>query len=392
MHSFRNDYSEGAHPKVLKTLTETNFQQTRGYGLDPRCQTARELIRTLCAAPEADVHFLVGGTQTNLLVIESMLKPYEAVISAHTGHVNVHETGAIEGTGHKVIAVPSPDGKLTPAMIESVPELHSDEHQVKPAMVYVSNTTEIGTVYSKAELQALRQCCDKHGLLLFLDGARLGSALACGDMDLPDYAALADVFYIGGTKNGALFGEALVFAKAREDGRQEGYAQGMAEASQESRQLREEQARRMEEEVHRFMEQAGVALDRQMDQSVADLRDLALAVAEKVVCVSLKSSGDVISRMIQTAIDKRKKKEWVHIYISECDAKRLTQIPASLSAALTALSDRVRLIPMSDDESGTCIIEMPDEIVDASAATQLNNLRTILMDTANSASGMNLFH
>ena len=183
-----------------------------------------------------------------------------------------------------------------------------------------------------------------------------------------------------------------VFAKAREDGRQEGYAQGMAEASQESRQLREEQARRMEEEVHRFMEQAGVALDRQMDQSVADLRDLALAVAEKVVCVSLKSSADVISRMIQTAIDKRKKKEWVHIYISECDAKRLTQIPASLSAALTALSDRVRLIPMSDDESGTCIIEMPDEIVDASAATQLNNLRTILMDTANSASGMNLFH
>ena len=183
-----------------------------------------------------------------------------------------------------------------------------------------------------------------------------------------------------------------VFAKAREDGRQEGYVQGMAEASQESRQLREEQARRMEEEVHRFMEQAGVALDRQMDQSVADLRDLALAVAEKVVCVSLKSSGDVISRMIQTAIDKRKKKEWVHIYISECDAKRLTQIPASLSAALSALSDRVRLIPMSDDESGTCIIEMPDEIVDASAATQLNNLRTILMDTANSASGMNLFH
>lgn len=210
MYSFRNDYSEGAHPKVLKALTDTNFEQTRGYGLDPRCQKARELIRGLCAAPEADVHFLVGGTQTNLLVIEAMLKPYEAVIAAHTGHVNVHETGAIEGTGHKVIAVPSPDGKLTPAMIESVPELHSDEHQVKPAMAYVSNTTETGTVYSKAELTALRQCCDEHGLLLFLDGARLGSALACGDMTLPDYAALADVFYIGGTKNGALCGEALV--------------------------------------------------------------------------------------------------------------------------------------------------------------------------------------
>ena len=212
MYSFRNDYSEGAHPKVLKALTETNFQQTRGYGLDPLCQKTRDLIRSLCAAPDADVHFLVGGTQTNLLVVEALLRPYEAVISAHTGHVNVHETGAIEGTGHKVIAVPSPDGKLTPAMIESVPELHSDEHQVKPAMVYVSNTTEIGTVYSKAELQALRQCCGKHGLLLFLDGARLGPALACGDLSLPDYAALTDAFYIGGTKNGALFGEALVIA------------------------------------------------------------------------------------------------------------------------------------------------------------------------------------
>ena len=182
-----------------------------------------------------------------------------------------------------------------------------------------------------------------------------------------------------------------VFAKAREEGYREGYAAGMAQAGEESKQLREEQARRMEEEVHRFMEQAGVALDRQMDQCVPDLRDLAMAVAEKVVCISLKSSADVISRMIQTAIDKRKKKEWVHIYIAECDAKRLSQIPASLSGALSALSDRVRIIPMSDDESGTCIIEMPDEIVDASAATQLNNLRSILMDTANSASGMNLF-
>ena len=182
-----------------------------------------------------------------------------------------------------------------------------------------------------------------------------------------------------------------VFAKAREEGYQEGYVQGMAQAAVESKQLREEQAQRMEEEVHRFMEQAGVALDRQMDQSVDDLRDLALAVAEKVVCVSLKSSADVISRMIQAAIDKRKKKEWVHIYISECDAKRLSQIPASLSAALSALSDRVRIIPMADDESGTCIIEMPDEIVDASAATQLHNLRTILTDTANSASGITIF-
>ncbi len=182
-----------------------------------------------------------------------------------------------------------------------------------------------------------------------------------------------------------------VFARARENGYQDGYAEGMVQAAGEAAQQREEQAQRQEEEVHRFLEQAGHALDRQMDQSVADLRDLALAVAEKVVCVSLKSSADVISRMIQTAIDKRKKKEWVHIYIAECDAKRLTQIPAPLSAALSALSDRVRIIPMSDDESGTCIIEMPDEIVDASAATQLNSLRTILMDTASSGSGMNLF-
>ena len=178
-----------------------------------------------------------------------------------------------------------------------------------------------------------------------------------------------------------------VFAKARGEGYQEGFVAGMAQAAEESRQAREEQAVRLEEEIHRFMEHAGVALDRQMDQSVDDLRDLAMAVAEKVISVSLKSSADVIARMIQTAIDKRKKKEWVHIYIAECDAKRLTQLPASLTAALSAMSDRVRIIPMADDESGTCIIEMPDEIVDASVSTQLSNLRTILNDTAASASG-----
>lgn len=217
MYSFRNDYSEGAHPKVLQALIETNLEQTCGYGLDPRCQKAADLIRSLCAAPGADVHFLMGGTQANLVTIEALTKPYEAVIAAHTGHVNVHETGAIEGTGRKVVAVPSPDGKVTPAMVESVPELHSNEHQVKPAMVYVSNTTEIGTVYSRAELQALRACCLKHGLLLFLDGARLGSGMACGDLTFEDLAALTDAFYIGGTKNGALFGEALVLPKPRDD-------------------------------------------------------------------------------------------------------------------------------------------------------------------------------
>lgn len=217
MYSFRNDYSEGAHPKVLEALTRTNLEQTRGYGLDPRCQTAADLIRSLCAAPGADVHFLMGGTQTNLLVIEALTRPYEAVICARTGHINVHETGAVEATGRKILALPSPDGKLTPAMIEAVPELRGDEHMVKPAMVYISNTTELGTVYSRAELESLRQCCDRHGLLLFLDGARLGSAMACGDLTFPDCAALTDAFSIGGTKNGALFGEALVLAKPRED-------------------------------------------------------------------------------------------------------------------------------------------------------------------------------
>ena len=217
MYSFRNDYSEGCHPKVLQVLTETNLEQTRGYGLDSRCEQAAGLIRRLCAAPEADVHFLIGGTQANLVVIESLLKPYEAVISAHTGHINVHETGAVEATGRKILALPSLDGKLTPAMVESVPELQGDEHQVKPAMLYISDTTEVGTVYTREELEALRRCCDAHGLLLFLDGARLGSALACGDLTLPALAALTDAFTIGGTKNGALFGEALVMGKPRAD-------------------------------------------------------------------------------------------------------------------------------------------------------------------------------
>ena len=214
MYSFRNDYSEGAHPQVLQALADTNLVQTCGYGLDPICEEARDLIRSLCAAPEADVHFLVGGTQTNLTVIASLLQPYEAVIAAHTGHVNCHETGAIEATGHKVCVAHSPDGKVTPAMVESVLAIHADggEHMVSPKLVYISDTTEIGTVYTKAELISLRHCCDEHGLLLFLDGARLGSALTSpeSDLTLPELAALTDVFTIGGTKNGTLFGEAIV--------------------------------------------------------------------------------------------------------------------------------------------------------------------------------------
>ena len=218
MYSFRNDYSEGAHPRVFQALMDTNSEQTVGYGLDPRCETARDTIRRLCNAPNAAVHFLVGGTQTNLLVIESLLQPYEAVISAHTGHVNVHETGAIEATGHKVCTACAPDGKLTPALVESVVNVHGSEHMVLPRLVYISNTTEVGTLYTRAEVEALRRCCDKHGLFLFLDGARLGSALASpeNDLTLPDLAELTDAFYIGGTKNGAFFGEALVMSASND--------------------------------------------------------------------------------------------------------------------------------------------------------------------------------
>lgn len=218
MHSFLNDYSEGAHPKVLEALTESNLRQTCGYGLDPDCREAADLIRRLCQAPGAAVHFLVGGTATNLVAIDGLLKPYEAVIAAATGHVSRHETGAIEASGHKVCTIPAPEGKLTPELVEQVLHSHDGtEHMVSPRLVYVSNTTEIGTVYRLEELQALRRCCDAHGLLLYLDGARLGSAMAAGGPSLPEIASLTDAFYIGGTKNGALFGEALVLSKPRED-------------------------------------------------------------------------------------------------------------------------------------------------------------------------------
>ncbi len=212
MYSFRNDYSEGAHPRVLQALLDTNLEQTCGYGMDRRCTAAADLIRGLCRAPEAAVHFLTGGTQANLVVIDALLHSYEAVIAAHTGHVNVHETGAIEATGHKVCTAPSPDVKLTPTLVEAVVAAHSTEHMVHPRLVYISDSTETGTVYSRGELAALRRCCDDNGLLLFLDGARLGSALTSPgcDVTLPDLAALTDAFYLGGTKNGALFGEALV--------------------------------------------------------------------------------------------------------------------------------------------------------------------------------------
>lgn len=178
-----------------------------------------------------------------------------------------------------------------------------------------------------------------------------------------------------------------IHQQARDAGRQEGYQQGLEQGRQEAALQREEQAKRLEEEVQAFFDQAGLALDRQLEQNVDQLRDLALAIAEKVISVSLRSSADVVGRMIQSAVEKRKKREWVHIYIAECDARRMGQIPATLTAALQTLSDRVRIIPMADDESGTCVIEMPDEIIDASASTQINNIRSLLMDTPTGAPG-----
>ena len=215
MYSFTNDYSEGAHPRILEAMMNANLTQNVGYGLDAHSLAAAGTIRRLADAPDAAVHFVVGGTQTNLLLIASALRPYQAVIAAATGHVNVHEAGAIEGTGHKVRALPTPDGKLTPEIIAPCLTEHCDEHMVQPKLVYISDSTELGTVYTKAELEALHHFCRLHGLMLYLDGARLGSALtsAPNDLTLKDLAALTDAFYIGGTKNGALLGEALVIQK-----------------------------------------------------------------------------------------------------------------------------------------------------------------------------------
>ena len=216
MIRFDCDYLEGAHPAILQRLAETNMDQTLGYGEDPYCAAAAEKIRKACAAPDAAVHFLVGGTQTNTTVIYSILRPHEGVLAVSTGHINCHEVNAIEGTGHKVLAIPGENGKLTAQAIEDAylawKNDASWEHIVKPGMVYVSQSTETGTLYTKAELEAIRQVCDKYSLPLFLDGARLGYALAADgcDLTLPDIARLCDVFYIGGTKQGALFGEAVV--------------------------------------------------------------------------------------------------------------------------------------------------------------------------------------
>ncbi|MBQ8383107.1 MAG: aminotransferase class I/II-fold pyridoxal phosphate-dependent enzyme [Clostridia bacterium] len=211
MISFRNDYSEVAHPRILEKLLECAHTQNNGYGLDVHSAVAADSIRRLLGR-DADVHFIPGGTQTNLLAISACLRPFECVLTCDTGHINVHETGAIEGTGHKVVTAPHVDGKITPDGVRAMFDAHESEHMVKPRMVYLSDSTELGTVYTKAELTAIRKVCDELGLLLFLDGARLGSALcsAQNDLTLADLAELCDLFYIGGTKNGALFGEALV--------------------------------------------------------------------------------------------------------------------------------------------------------------------------------------
>ena len=215
---FNNDYCEGCHQRILDKLSDTNLVQTPGYGTDDYCRHAADLIRKHCGIDELDVHFLVGGTQTNLTVIDCALRSHQGALCPVSGHINVHETGAVEATGHKVLGLPSTDGKITAKQVRDYVLAHrSDpdaEHTVQPKLVYISNPTELGTLYSLEELSSLSETCHELGLYLFLDGARLGYGLAArgNDVTLRDIARLCDVFYIGGTKMGALFGEAVVFS------------------------------------------------------------------------------------------------------------------------------------------------------------------------------------
>ena len=218
MELFQNDYNQACHPKVLEKLNRCAFEPMVGYGKDDHCKKAADLIREVCGDPNLGVHFLVGGTQTNLTVIAAALKPYQAVIAPATGHISEHETGAIEATGHKVLELPSDDGKLRAEQVEKVIAVHmaddgpGKEHTPQPKMVYISDSTELGTVYTKSELEALGDVCRRYGLYLFMDGARLGYALAApeNDLTIQDIARICDVFYIGGTKMGTMFGEAVV--------------------------------------------------------------------------------------------------------------------------------------------------------------------------------------
>ena len=213
---FTSDYTEGCHPRILDRMVRTNFEQTSGYGTDYHCRNAARYILSECGRENAQVHFLVGGTQTNLTLIATALRPHQGAVCAESGHIHVHETGAVEATGHKCLTLPSPDGKINASQIRELVRLHrvdeSMEHTVQPKLVYISNPTEYGTIYSLAELEALHAVCQKLGLYLFVDGARLGYGLQCrsSDVTMADLARLCDAFYIGGTKVGALFGEALV--------------------------------------------------------------------------------------------------------------------------------------------------------------------------------------
>ncbi len=221
MYHFESDYLEGCCPQILDALRETNLEQTLGYGEDPHCSKAADMIRYVFGCPDAEVHFLVGGTQTNATVIASLLRPHQGVLCAESGHINIHETGAVEHGGHKVLALPSRDGKISAAQVRAALEAHqsdfSREHMVQPGMVYISFPTELGTLYTKEELEDLHQVCSEWEIPLFIDGARLGYGLeASGCRLLPkDIARLSDVFYVGGTKQGALFGEAVVFTRPR---------------------------------------------------------------------------------------------------------------------------------------------------------------------------------
>ena len=216
MYQFQCDYSEGGHQRILDRLMETNLEQTVGYGEDPYCTMARNTIKTVLGREDVDVHFLVGGTQANATVISSVLRPHQGVLCADTGHINVHETGAIEHSGHKVLAIPAVNGLLRAEDITEAMQAHLEEdgpeHTVQPGMAYISFSSETGTVYSMKQLSDISEACKKYGLPLFIDGARMGYGLSSEgcDVTIRDIADLADVFYIGGTKQGALFGEAVV--------------------------------------------------------------------------------------------------------------------------------------------------------------------------------------
>ena len=218
MISFENDYNTGAHPLILKRLAETNFEPLPGYGADPYCESAKSKIRKACGRENAEIEFLTGGTQTNSIVISAMLKDYEGVIAAKTGHISTHEAGAIEYTGHKILEIEQKNGKILPSVLKQyLEDFYADgnhSHMVYPGMVYISHPTEYGTLYTKQELTEIHEIAQRYGIPLFIDGARLGYGLMSlrSDMTLSDIAGLCDVFYIGGTKVGALCGEAVVFS------------------------------------------------------------------------------------------------------------------------------------------------------------------------------------